>query len=54
MRFKIDNHNILGYTSSRELLEAINAAYDNSTDLQERTILHEMHRKHRQLVEGEW
>jgi metal-responsive CopG/Arc/MetJ family transcriptional regulator len=39
---------------SQELLEAINAAYDDSFDPQEQTVHQEMRRKHRQLAEGQW
>ena len=54
MTFRIDNSDTSDYASNREPLEAIDAAYDDSLDPQERTILQEMRRKHRQLVEGEW
>jgi len=40
--------------TNRELLEAINAAYDDSFDPQEHTVRQEMRRKHRQLAEGQW
>ena len=49
-----NDSSVSDYASNRELLAAINAAYDGSSDLEERTILQEMRRKHRQLVEGEW
>jgi metal-responsive CopG/Arc/MetJ family transcriptional regulator len=39
---------------NQELLEAINAAYDDFPDPKERTVRQEMRRKHRQLAEGQW
>lgn len=40
---------------NQELLEKINAAYDNDTiDPAEQTRLHRMRRHQRHLVEGEW
>ena len=39
---------------NQELLEAINAAYDDSSDLEELIVPQEMRRKHRELVEGQW
>lgn len=39
---------------NRQLLEAINAAYDDLPDPEERALRHKMRRQHGQLVEGEW
>ena len=39
---------------NRQLLEAINAAYDDLPDAEERALHRKMRRQHRQLVEGEW
>jgi metal-responsive CopG/Arc/MetJ family transcriptional regulator len=38
----------------QHLLEAINAAYEDSPGPHERALRQEMHAKHRQLVEGQW
>ena len=37
---------------NRELLEAINIAYDDSSDTEEETLRQKMLHKHRRLVEG--
>ncbi len=39
---------------NRKLLDAINAAYDDLHDEEERTVRQKMRQRHRQLVEGEW
>jgi len=39
---------------NQELLEAINAAYDDLPDQEEQTLYHKMRQQHRQLVEGQW
>ncbi|HED03230.1 MAG TPA: ribbon-helix-helix protein, CopG family [Candidatus Fraserbacteria bacterium] len=39
---------------NRQLLEAINAAYDDSPDPEEQTLLHKMRPQHRQLLKGQW
>lgn len=39
---------------SQKLLEAINAAYSDVPDSEEKTLRQEMRRQHRQLVEGQW
>jgi len=39
---------------SKQLLEDINAAYDDAPDPTEQTLRHRMRRQHRQVVEGEW
>lgn len=37
-----------------ELLEAINDAYDNSPNPEERTLYEKTRKKHRRMVEGQW
>ena len=37
---------------NRELLEAINIAYDDSSDTEEEMLRQKMRHKHRRLVEG--
>ena len=39
---------------NRELLEAINAAYDDSPDEEGQAVLQKMRHQHRRLVEGQW
>ena len=39
---------------SQQLLERINAAYDDTPALDEQALLRRMRRQHRQMVEGEW
>jgi metal-responsive CopG/Arc/MetJ family transcriptional regulator len=39
---------------NRELLEAINIAYDDSPDTEEEMLRQKMRHKHRRLVEGQW
>ena len=39
---------------NRELLEAINIAYDDSSDTEEEMLRQKMRHKHRRLVEGQW
>lgn len=39
---------------NRGLLEAINAAYDDSPDPEEETVLRGMRYQHRRLVEEQW
>jgi hypothetical protein len=39
---------------SRQLLERINAAYDDSPDPSERALRRRMRRQHRRVVDGEW
>ena len=39
---------------SQQLLERINAAYDEVPDPSEQALRRRMRRQHRQIVEGEW
>ncbi len=39
---------------NQELLEAINAAYDDSPDEDEQAVLQKMRHQHRRLVEKQW
>ncbi len=39
---------------NRQLLEEINAAYDDLPDPDEQLLLHQMRAQHRRLVEGQW
>lgn len=39
---------------NRQLLQQINAAYDDTPDLEEREHQQRMKVRHRQLVEGQW
>lgn len=39
---------------SQQLLERINAAYDEAPDPSEQALQRRMRRQHRQIVEGEW
>ena len=39
---------------NRQLLEAINEAYDDLPDPEERTLRHQMRQGHRQMVKGQW
>lgn len=39
---------------NRQLLEQINAAYEDEAEPEEREIRRRWRRKHRQLAEGEW
>jgi len=39
---------------NRQLLEQINQAYEDLSDLEEEARLRHMRRQHRRLVEGEW
>ena len=39
---------------NQELLEAINAAYDDSPDEEEQAVLQKMRHQHRRLVEKQW
>ena len=39
---------------NRQLLEQINAAYEDQPDPEEQEIRRQWRRKHRQLAEGEW
>lgn len=39
---------------NQELLEAINIAYDDSSDPEEEMLRQKMRHKHRRLVEGQW
>lgn len=39
---------------NRQLLEALNAAYDDSPAPGEQALQREMRRRHRQLTEGQW
>lgn len=39
---------------NQQLLERINAAYNDTPDVAEHTYLHTMRRRHRKQVEGEW
>ncbi len=39
---------------NQELLEAINAAYDDSPDEEEHAVLQKMRHQHRRLVEKQW
>jgi hypothetical protein len=39
---------------SQQLLERINAAYDEAPDPSEQALRRRMRRQHRQIVEGEW
>ncbi|NOX62412.1 MAG: hypothetical protein GXP42_10795 [Chloroflexi bacterium] len=39
---------------NRRLLEAINAAYEDSPDAEEEMLLQKVRPKHKRLVEGEW
>ena len=39
---------------NRELLEAINAAYDGFPDPEEQTVLRRMRNQHKRLVEEQW
>jgi len=39
---------------NQQLLEQINAAYDEAPDPSEQALQRRMRRQHRQIVEGEW
>ena len=39
---------------NRQLLEALNTAYDDSPDPEEQALREKMRPRHRQLVEGQW
>ncbi len=39
---------------SQQLLEQINAAYDDAPDPSEQALRRRMRRQHRQIVKGEW
>ena len=39
---------------NRQLLEAINAVYDDAPDPAEQALLRRIRHQHRQVVEGEW
>ena len=39
---------------NQQLLEQINAAYDEAPDSSEQALRRRMRRQHRQIVEGEW
>ena len=39
---------------NQQLLEQINAAYDEAPDPSEQALRRRMRRQHRQIVEGEW
>jgi len=39
---------------AQQLLERINAAYEDAPDPSEQTLRRRMRRQHRQIVEGEW
>jgi len=39
---------------NRKLLEAINEAYDDLPDAEERALRDKMRQQHRQMVEGQW
>jgi len=39
---------------NQKILEAINAAYDDTSDLEEQIMLQKMRRKHKELVKEQW
>jgi len=39
---------------NRQLLEAINEAYADLPDPEEKALCHQMRQQHRQMVEGQW
>lgn len=52
--FALAAEEFIQHHKNRELLEAINIAYDDFADPEEQIVHEKMRHKHRQLVEGQW
>jgi metal-responsive CopG/Arc/MetJ family transcriptional regulator len=52
--FSLALEDFLRRSHSQQLLEKLNAAYEDIADTKEETLRRRMRRQHRRLVEGEW
>ena len=52
--FVLALEDFIRHHQSQQLLERINAAYDDTPDPSEQTLQRRMRHQHRQIVEGEW
>jgi len=52
--FVLALEDFIRHHQSQQLLERINAAYDDTPDPSEQTLQRRMRPQHRQIVEGEW
>jgi metal-responsive CopG/Arc/MetJ family transcriptional regulator len=52
--FSLALEDFLRRSPNQQLLEKLNAAYEDTTDTKEETLRRRMRRQHRRIVEGEW
>lgn len=52
--FVLAVEDFIRHHENRQLLETINAAYDDLPDAEELALRHKMRQQHRQLVAGQW
>lgn len=52
--FVIALQDFIEHQKNKEMLEQINAAYDDEPDASEQALRKKVRRQHRRIVEGEW
>jgi len=52
--FALALEDFIRHHQNRQMLEQINAAYDDAPDASEQVLQRTMQRQHRRIVEGEW
>ena len=52
--FVIALQDFIEHQKNKEMLEQINAAYDDEPDASEQALRKKLRRQHRRIVEGEW
>jgi metal-responsive CopG/Arc/MetJ family transcriptional regulator len=52
--FSLALEDFIRRSHNQQLLEKLNAAYEDIADAKEQTLRRRMRRQHRRLVEGEW
>ena len=52
--FVIALQDFIEHQKNKEMLEQINAAYDDEPDTSEQVLRKKVRRQHRRIVEGEW
>jgi len=52
--FSLAVENFIQRHKNQKLLEAINSAYDDTSDPEEQIMLQKMRRKHKELVKEQW
>lgn len=52
--FSLALEDFIRRSHNRQILERLNAAYEDVADTKEQTLRRRMRRQHRRIVEGEW